>query len=370
MHSPVRVLHVVVNMNRGGAETLIMNLYRSVDRTKLQFDFLTCKPGAFDEEIQVLGGTIHRLPYVTDIGHFGYTKALDQFFASHKEYRILHAHMDKMSGLVLRAAKRNGVPVRIAHSHNTSSEGGYAAKLYKWLVGHTIADSATHLLACSQAAASWMYSRRSTSATILPNGIDCTKFGYHSTLRQEVRRELQIAGDTFVVGHVGRFAAQKNHALLLDVFKQFQAEVPGSLLLLAGDGPLREEMERRAQAMGLAERIRFLGVRSDIERLLQAFDVFVFPSLHEGLPVTIIEAQGSGLPCVLSDRITREVDMGMGLVQFFPLATPRRCVDLMVEAACRTEWERPSSSEALGLKGYNIEHTARWAEAFYATAMR
>lgn len=369
MHSPVRVLHAVVNMNRGGAETLIMNLYRNVDRTRLQFDFLTCKPGSFDEEIEALGGTIHRLPYITDTGHFGYIRALEQFFASHKQYRIVHAHMDKMSGLVLRAAKKNGVPVRIAHSHNTSSEGGFTAKLYKWLVGNVIATSATHLFACSEAAADWMYARRSTRATILQNGIDCTKFDFNQSIRREVRRELRITDDTFVVGHVGRFAAQKNHSFLLEAYKQFQAAVPNSVLLLAGDGPLRAEMENKAKALGLAERIRFLGVRSDIERLLQAFDVFVFPSLHEGLPVTIIEAQGAGLPCVLSDRITPEVDMGMGLVWFFPLTNPQRCIELMKEVH-RREQERSSSGEALGLKGYNIKQTAKWAEAFYAAAMR
>ncbi len=128
MNSPIRILHAVVNMNRGGAETLIMNIYRNIDRTKVQFDFLTCKEGTFDKEIEKLGGKVHRIPYLTDVGHFQFVKMMERFFSDHPEYQTVHSHLDKMSGLVLRAAHKAQIKTRICHSHNTSSEGGFLAE--------------------------------------------------------------------------------------------------------------------------------------------------------------------------------------------------------------------------------------------------
>lgn len=329
MGTPLRVLHVVVNMNRGGAETLIMNLYRNIDRSKVQFDFLTCKEGVFDEEIVKLGGKVHRIPYVTDVGHRGYIKALNTFFSSHPQYKIVHSHMDKMSGLVLRSAKKARVPVRIAHSHNTSSEGGATAKIYKWYAGKSIGTCATHLLACSNAAARWLFADKADTAKILKNGIDCDRFLFRPEIRKQVRKELQIEQEAFVIGHVGRFAYQKNHTYLIDLFAQLTQFRPNSILLLAGEGPLRLEMEKKVKDLNMENHIRFLGVRSDIERILQAFDVFVFPSIHEGLPVTLVEAQGVGLPCIISDAITKEVDLGMNLVEHVPLADKMAWIEKM-----------------------------------------
>ena len=200
MGGPIRILHVVVNMNRGGAETLIMNLYRNMDRSKVQFDFLTCREGAFDEEIAAMGGRIHRIPYVTDVGHFGYVKALDAFFTSHPEYKIVHSHMDKMSGLVLRSAKKAGIPIRIAHSHNTSSEGGTATKVYKSYAGKFILPNASHLLACSNLAANWLFEKKANQARILKNGIDCDQFAFSAEVRKQVREELKLLAWQFCNG--------------------------------------------------------------------------------------------------------------------------------------------------------------------------
>jgi glycosyltransferase involved in cell wall biosynthesis len=367
--SPLRILHVVVNMNRGGAETLLMNLYRNVDRTKVQFDFLTCKPGVFDDEIRDLGGQVHRIPYVTDVGHQRYMQSLVAFFTKHPEYSIVHAHMDKMSGIVLRAAQKAGVRVRIAHSHNTSSEGGLAARAYKWIAGRWIAPSATHLLACSRKAAEWLFPQQEQLATILKNGIECDQYAYSPELRRKAREELGIRPEQFVVGHVGRFNEQKNHVFLIDVFAKLQQVHSEALLILAGDGTLRAEMERKVQSLGLTERVHFLGVRSDIPHLLQAFDVFVFPSWHEGLPVTLVEAQGAGLPCLISDAITREVDMELGLVRYLPLITKDRWVEELLELSGR-EHPRRIPETALARKGYDIRSTAAWTEGFYTAILR
>ncbi|MEK5302711.1 MULTISPECIES: glycosyltransferase family 1 protein [unclassified Bacillus (in: firmicutes)] len=369
MGTPLRVLHVVVNMNRGGAETLIMNLYRNIDRSKVQFDFLTCKEGVFDEEIVKLGGEIHRIPYITNVGHRGYIKALDNFFTSHQEYRIVHSHMDKMSGFVLRSAKKARVPVRIAHSHNTSSEGGATAKIYKWYAGKSIGTCATHLLACSNAAARWLFADKADTAKILKNGIDCDRFLFRPEIRKQVRKELQIEQEAFVIGHVGRFAYQKNHTYLIDLFAQLTQFRPNSILLLAGEGPLRLEMEKKVKDLNMENHIRFLGVRSDIERILQAFDVFVFPSIHEGLPVTLVEAQGVGLPCIISDAITKEVDLGMNLVEHFPLTDKLAWIEKMKRLET-SNCSRNISAQLLLEKGYDIKHTAELTQGFYSVLSR
>ena len=367
MSYPLRILHVVVNMNRGGAETLIMNLYRNLDRSKVQFDFLTCKEGVFDEEIVALGGMVHRIPYITDIGHTGYMRALNTFFASHQEYRIVHSHMDKMSGFVLRSAKKASIPIRIAHSHSTSSEGGIAAKVYKWYAGKSILPCATHLLACSNAAARWLFEKKADTVKILKNGIACDRFAFSTKIRQEVREELQLHQDTFVVGHVGRFAHPKNHSFLIDVFAQLIQFKPNSILLLAGDGPLRLDIEKKVEELNLRDSVKFLGIRSDINRLLQVFDVFVFPSIYEGLPVTLIEAQGAGLPCVISDTITQEVDMGMNLVEYFPLTDKKIWVEKMKSLG---SLPRDIPDQSLYKKGYDIKNIAELTQDFYLAMSR
>lgn len=363
MGSPIRILHVVVNMNRGGAETFIMNLYRHIDRTKVQFDFLTCKEGVFDEEIMALGGKIHRIPYLTEAGHKGYISALNRFFQENSSYQIVHSHMDKISGFVLRAARLARIPVRIAHSHNTRSEGSIAARLYKWYSGTKVKSAATTYVACSQAAARWLFGGKAKSASIFQNGIPCEKFAFSSAVRSELRAELAISEESLVVGHIGRYAPQKNHFGLIDLFKQLQLTREDSVLLLVGDGPLRPAIEQKVKELQLTDKVKFLGIRSDIERLLQAFDVFLFPSHHEGLPVTLIEAQGSGLPCVISDHITSEVDMGIGLIQFFSLTDGASCVSKILESA--KQQSRRIPFDALAKKGYDIQITAQSAVEFY-----
>ncbi len=353
-------------MNRGGAETLIMNLYRNIDRSKVQFDFLTCKEGVFDSEIKAMGGQIYRIPYVSDVGHRGYVRELHQFFQRHSYYKIVHSHMDKMSGLVLRAAKEAGIRNRIAHSHNTSSEGGKIAKIYKWYVGKLIKRSANHLFACSMLAARWLYASKSRSSTIIKNGIEFEKFSFSKETRKEIREELDISDETFVLGHVGRFAKQKNHHFLIEIFSDFVKIKKDSLLLLAGDGPLRSELERKVKKLQIEKQVKFIGIRNDINNVLQAFDVFVFPSFHEGLPVTLIEAQAAGLSCFISDNITPEIDLGMKLIHQYSLEDKTSWLDQLMNFSEKSP-SRYQSPLAFTLKGYNISQSARQMEENYLT---
>ncbi|ASK63727.1 glycosyl transferase family 1 [Virgibacillus phasianinus] len=369
MGDPLRVLHVVVNMNRGGAETLIMNLYRNVERAKIQFDFLTCKEGVFDKEIMALGGKVHRIPYLTEVGHSGYLRELDKFFMENSSYQIVHAHMDKMSGFVLRSAKKANIPIRIAHSHNTRSEGSIISKVYKWYAGKNIKSNATHFYACSQAAAKWLYGNKTQNPFILKNGIVTDRFQYTPSTREQIRTELKINKNSLVLGHVGRFSRQKNHLFLLEVFANVNKEIPNSVLLLVGDGPLRPRIIEKVNELNLQKNVKLLGVREDIDALLQAFDLFVFPSLHEGLPVTLIEAQGSGLPCLISNSITKEVDMGVGLVEFLPI-TDKDIWQTKICNLVKADRSRRITQNALVNNGYDIRKTASHAQSSYITLGR
>jgi glycosyltransferase involved in cell wall biosynthesis len=359
----------VVNMNRGGAETLLMNLYRNVDRSKIQFDFLTCKEGVFDSEIIEMGGKVHRIPYVTDVGHFRYIDTLEQFFENRTEYNIIHAHMDKMSGLVLRSAQKAGIPIRIAHSHSTRSEGGTAAKLYKWYAGKFLNKYATHLFTCSNEAATWLFSNKAKLAMHLKNGIDLGVFSFSEEVREQVRQELEVPKNSMVIGHVGRFAPPKNHSFLIDTFSQLVKSNPNFLLVLVGDGQLRSDITKKVEDLNLGTKVKFLGVRDDVNRLLQAFDLFLFPSIYEGLPVTLVEAQGSGLPCVISDVISQEVNMGVQLIEYCPLSDRGIWINKINECLSRN-FSRMIPPYSLANKGYDIKVTARETQEFYLAQVR
>ncbi|MBO1512352.1 glycosyltransferase family 1 protein [Metabacillus sp. BG109] len=362
MGRPIRVLHVVVNMNRGGAETLIMNLYRNIDRSKIQFDFLICKEGVFDQEILDLGGKIHRIPYITDGGHFHYIKNLNQFFKTNNDYKIVHSHMDKMSGFVLKAAKKGGIPVRIAHSHSTRSEGKYLKRIYKWYSGRNIVKDSTHLIACSKPAADWLFKKKMNEVNYIKNGVDPEKFGFSLKNRIHVRKELNIPNDCLVIGHVGSFTQPKNHLFLLEIFREFNKKNNNSVLVLVGSGQLRDLIENKIKELNLEDKIKILGIRSDIHRILQAFDVFIFPSLYEGLPVTLIEAQTTGLPCIIADHITKEVDIGAGLISYISIKnSPSEWSNVVL----RNKVRNIKSLEALKKSGFDIREVVKWLEVFY-----
>jgi glycosyltransferase involved in cell wall biosynthesis len=369
MSTPIRILHVVVNMNRGGAETLIMNLYRNIDRSKVQFDFLTCNAGVFDSEIKELGGTVHRIPYVNEVGHLGFIKSLNNFFSNHHDYTIVHSHLNKMSGLVVRAAKKYGNRYCITHSHNTGGEGSLLAKGYKWYSGLYIPSHSDFTFACSQSAAKWLFGSNSNNAKLLNNGIEPETFSYSPDVRTIKRKELGI-NDQLVIGHVGRFTKQKNHKFLIEVFAEFVKKRPESTLLLCGDGVLRKDIEKRVNELNIQEKVKFLGVRSDIHQLLQAFDLFLFPSLHEGLPVTLIEAQAAGIPCFISDEITNEVDLGLDLMKFLKLTNIELWVNELENFKVDKMERDISKFKMLRDRGYDIKYTAEWLQDFYLSKAR
>ena len=360
MRNPIRVLQVVTHMNRGGLETMLMNYYRHIDRERVQFDFLVHRfeRAAYDDEIESLGGIIHRLPRLVPWSP-SYLNALNQFFSSHPEYQIVHVHQDCLSSVALKAAKKHGIPVRIAHSHSSSQDKNlkYLIKLF---YKHFIPKYATHLLACGTQAGNWMFSGH--PFVILNNAIDASAYSFDPILRQHVRTSLGVSSNIFLVGHVGRFSPPKNHIYLMDIFTELHKKEPNAVLLLVGDGELRQSIEQKVQALGLSDYVIFTGIRSDVNQLMQAMDVFVFPSLYEGLPVTMVEAQAAGLPCFISDKVPPECIL-TGLVTQIPLEeSPEKWTKSIysVRGSKRTD-----TYSEITQAGFDIRKNAAWLEGFY-----
>ena len=302
----IRVCQVVGNMNGGGVEAVVMNYYRHIDRTKVQFDFIVTENSTIvpREEMEFLGGRVFMVPAYTKLPQF--QNACYELFREHQEWKIVHAHMNALNVFHLKEAKRANVPVRISHSHSTAGKGETVKNVAKTILRPFANVYPTERFACGQYAGEWLFGKK-TSFTLMRNAVDLKSFAFSDDKRIEARAEFGANDDTFVVGHLGRFMEQKNHAFLLTIFAELLKEKPNSLLVLAGSGPLFNEIQMRARELGIAHQVLFLGQRADADKLYCGFDVFCLPSLYEGLPVVGIEAQASGLPFVISDQVTDEI---------------------------------------------------------------
>jgi hypothetical protein len=359
----IRVLQVVTHMDRGGLETMLMNYYRHMDREKVQFDFLAHRQerAAYDNEIEALGGKIYRLPRLVPWSK-SYLAALNQFFADHPEYKIVHVHQDCLSSVILKAAKKHGVPVRIAHSHSANQDKNLKYPLKLWYK-RDIPKYTTNLLACGRDAGDWMFG--GAPYQIVNNAIDVSAYTYSPIKRLEMRREMGLA-DELVIGHVGRFNQPKNHPFLLAIFAALLKKEPNATLLLVGGGEDMPKMQAKARELGIADHVRFLGVRSDVADLMQAMDVFAFPSLYEGLPVTMVEAQASGLPCIISDKVPPECILTEGLVDVMSLSAGAEAwADAILE---KRNTPRTDRSAEIAAHGFDITTEAVKLQEFYLNA--
>ena len=301
---PIRVLHVVTHMNCGGLETMIMNYYRKIDRTKIQFDFLTHRPATekkfYDDEIYSLGGKIYHVSRLNPFS-INYKNEISQFFDHHKEYRIIHVHQDCMSSVILKIAYKKGISVRIAHCHSSNQDKNIKFIIKLWYK-RMITRYATGLFACGQFAGKWMFGKNA-KFYVLPNAIDAKQYSFSKIKRKKIRKDLGLSENVFLIGHVGRFSEVKNHKFLVELEKYLSLKNDNIYMLFVGQGELMGEIQRLVTEYKLDDKIFFLGLRKDIFDLMQAMDVFVLPSLYEGLPVSIIEAQASGLPCLISNHV-------------------------------------------------------------------
>ncbi len=305
---PIRVAQVIGKWVGGGVEAVVMNYYRHIDKSKIQFDFI-CDEDSTNipyEEIEKLGGKVILIPPYQKL--FRYHKELKRILKE-GNYKIVHSHINTLSVFSLFAAKCAKVPVRIAHSHSTTNKKEKKKNLMKQVLKPFSKLFATDYMCCSELAGRWLFGDKlydEKKIYLLNNAIDLHKFEYNEKIREEIRKELNIDEETFVMGHIGRFVEQKNHNFLIDIFAELQKEKPNSILMLVGQGPLQDEIKAKVEQLGLSDNVMFLGQRNDADRLYQAMEVFVLPSLYEGLPVVGVEAQAAGLLCVLSDDMTKE----------------------------------------------------------------
>ncbi|WP_410513549.1 glycosyltransferase family 1 protein [Paenibacillus sp. BR2-3] len=365
---PVRILQVVTVMNRGGLETMLMNYYRRMDRSKIQFDFMVHRSarGHYDDEIESLGGVIYRLPQIRPGNYRLYFKELKQFFDQHTYYDVVHSHMNENSSFVLHTAKKAGIPCRIAHSH--LSDLGIDIKLpFRVYAKYRMKDNPTHYFACSKNAGQWLFGKKigeQGTLTVMNNAINAQEFALDHRVRERIRNEMN-AGERLVIGHVGRFNEQKNHEYLIEIFHQLYQQNKNVMLVLIGEGKLQPSVKRKAENLGLTEQVLFLGVRSDISELMQGMDLFVFPSLFEGLPVVLVEAQASGLRCIVSDTITRDTDV-TGRIEFVSLKKSPR---VWAQQILKTSHDRVNTVQLLQQNRYDTEVMAEWLADFYMNHM-
>ena len=364
----LRVLQVVGNMNRGGAETLLMNLYRKIDREKVQFDFVVHdrKKGDYDDEIKALGGKIYYVPRYNGINHLLYVKEWRQFFLAHPEYPIIHGHMRSTASIYLKMAKKFN-KIAIAHSHGTSSRGNVIERSVKALMQYPIRYTADYFFACSKKAGIWLFGTKICNGRnffILKNAIDSAEFVFSEEIRDKVKNDLDLKGH-YVIGHVGNFDYQKNHFFLIDIFNCVCKKDSACSLVLVGSGSvsLQKKIQEKVLKNGLTDKVRFLGKRTDVKDLLNAIDIFVFPSHHEGLGIVAVEAQANGLKCILSDKIPQEVKILENL-EFLSLKAPiEYWADRIL--AYKDGYMREDMQKEVKAAGYDIKDTAQWLTEFY-----
>jgi glycosyltransferase involved in cell wall biosynthesis len=371
----IRILQVFTIMNRGGAESMIMNYYRKIDRDKIQFDFLVHRKNiaAFDSEIESLGGKIYRLDPINPLFPKKYYKSLRNFFKEHNEYSVIHSHLNTFSCFPLKIAREFNIPCRIAHAHIAIDKVNLITflrqkenlkeifkKIIKFQLKKKVKKDATHYFSCGKKAGKWLFGAN-TGFKMMNNAIDTQVFQYNQFIAAEYKEKFNL-NDSLVIGHVGRFTSQKNHAYLLHIFAELLKKKPDSNLVLIGDGPLKSVIEKEAKNLSINKRVHFMGVRADIPELYQMLDIFVFPSFYEGLPVTLIEAQAAGLKILTSDTITKEVHLTND-IEFLSIDQP---VEVWAnKIADMPSFQKRNNREQIISANYDIISNTKKIQEFY-----
>lgn len=377
MDYPIKVLILDTVMDRGGAEAMTMNYLRNLNREKIQFDFLVHRDykAAYEDEIAELGGRIYRIcpPYPQN--WFRYQKTIRRLFHEHPEYQIIHCNMMELGFPAYVAAKYCGVPVRICHAHITSAKKITSISQFVWKCVRKcyrigMIPNITHKFACGTDAGKYLYGDCEKQIVYMKNAIDVSAYQFDAKVREEMRNRLSLNGK-FVIGHIGRFFEQKNHSFLIDMFYDLSKTVENAVLILVGGGEVDDRnitrIKQKVDALGLSDKVIFTGVRSDVNLFYQAFDVFVLPSLFEGFPVVMMEAQAAGLPCIVSDTVTRECAVTTN-VSYLPIdCGTAQWVDRI--ASLKETMINRDTSQQIVDAGYDIRQNAVWLERFYIDAL-
>lgn len=360
MEKPIRVLHVVTYMGRGGLETMLMNYYRHIDRTKVQFDFLVHREfeADYDQEILSMGGRIFHISRLIPWSR-SYKKELKCFFNQHKEYKIIHVHQDCLSSVALKCAKECGIPIRIAHSHSSNAVFNlkYFIKRFYML---SIPKYATDLFACGKSAGDWMF--RGCPYQVVHNAIDTSKFHFDDSIRKRVRKNLGIDKE-LLLGHVGNFTSAKNHLFLIEIFAELLKKIPDAKLILVGGGDGQQKIRDIVSFHKIEKKVIFTGVREDVNELLQAIDVFVFPSIYEGLPVTLIEAQATGLPIIKSDNVSNQCVITSNVYTKSLSESAVEWANAIIKL--EKQFNRKDMSQSIIDQCYDIIYNVKWLQDYY-----
>lgn len=361
---PVRVLNLFTIMDRGGAETMVMNYYREIDRSKVQFDFLVHRdrPGVYEQEIKELGGKIFRMPPIRPGRFIRYYYQMRLFFRAHPEYTIIHAHMSELACLAFFAAYKEGVNVRICHAHNAPHGWDYKIPI-KNIFKVAMRPYITHMFSCGIEAGNWLYGKNNQDRFIyMHNAINVSSYRYNPEKRESLQQKLGLI-DKLVIGHVGRFTKQKNHTFLLEIMHSLVIINPDTILLLVGEGPLENVLREQVKEKGLSEHVRFMGLREDVNDLLQVMDVFLMPSLYEGVSVALLEAQTSGLLCIVSAEQPKEVIITDQVYRLSLQRSPAKWAEYILKKS--RSYQRKDSVGAVNDAGYDIMSNVKKLESFY-----
>lgn len=370
--NPIRILHILHSMNRGGAENAIMNYYRHIDRDKIQFDFLLTDQNhtLFEDEILSLGGRVFRVPLLTKVCPFPYLKGVWRFMKEHQEYKIVHSHTSSKSVFPLAIAYFCGIPVRCSHSHNASTESGINGMIRNALMP-LLKLTATDYLACGEQAGIWLYGKKTFKkgkVLIFKNVIEADKFRFNMDVRKEYRHKFGLTDDTMVLGHTARFSYVKNHEFDIDILFALRKRGEKAKLLLVGGGEQEDAIRRRSLKMGVADDVIFVGIVPNVYDYEQAMDIFLLPSLYEGLPLSIIEAQVSGLPCFTTKgKVSPECSV-TDLVSYLPLEFGG---DAWAEQIIEANYKpRVDQYEQVVNAGYDATTAAKELQEFYMSKIQ
>lgn len=371
MSKPIRVLHVLAVMDMAGTETLLMNFYRNIDRDKVQFDFAVSseKEGAYDSEILKLNGRIYHYPLYRGRNHFYYIKWWNEFFDKHKEYHIIHGHIGSTAAIYLSIAKKRGI-YAIAHSHSTNSKMNVHSVLYR-LYSYPTRFIADYFFGCSEQALIDRYGKAIANnrkkARVLNNAIDAQKYTFNENKRIEIRDEYKIGDNELILGTVGRLTLQKNPYAIIEICSELKRRGLKYRFMWFGAGELKEKIKTQLKEKDLFEIINLYGTRADIYNILQAMDIFLFPSLWEGLGIACIEAQAAGLPTLCSDAVPIEAK-ATDLCEFIELGNISHWCDIIEKKAklvTDISYKRKNTVTEIINSGYDIKMLAKWLENFY-----
>jgi glycosyltransferase len=362
----IRVLHVVQRMEAGGTQALLMNLYKNIDRKKVQFDFLVeyNDKQFYDDEIIKLGGKIYYTNIRKDFNIISFKRKVKKILKENK-YEIVHVHASNVGNIVFKIAKKIGINVRIAHAHNNSSVKDIKY-IPRMILRKLYVNKATDYFACSKDAGEFFFKEK--NFIILNNAIDTEKFIFNEESRNIIRKKLHIEND-FVVGNIGRLHMQKNHKFLIDIFIKIKEQKENAKLVIIGDGPLEDEIKNYIKNNNIINDVILLKNRKDIPELLWAMDIFILPSLFEGLGIVTIESQAAGTPCLVSNNVPDLTNI-TPIIKYEDLNKSNDIWAIDAIELSKNDFSHKNMSSLVKENNFDIKNVAQFLQEYYLNKVK